>query len=206
MDEVKLYENDYEKPALDDEFLEHHGILGMSWGKRNGPPYPLDSDVSTGKRLKESGRERRRKRKLKKQRIKNLKKARKKRAENVEEQKKVQLTKEQILNSKDGKALLKNIDKFTNKEIDDFLTRRQKEQSIAAYVSEYSNKHRSRGERVKSLVRENAGKAISELSKLAVQNGTKMLVKNMAKAAGSGGDNPEKWESTIDQLFREKKK
>ncbi len=24
-------------------YLEHHGILGMHWGKRNGPPYPLDA-------------------------------------------------------------------------------------------------------------------------------------------------------------------
>jgi len=25
------------------EYLAHHGILGQKWGKRNGPPYPLDA-------------------------------------------------------------------------------------------------------------------------------------------------------------------
>ena len=22
--------------------IQHHGILGQKWGRRNGPPYPLD--------------------------------------------------------------------------------------------------------------------------------------------------------------------
>lgn len=36
----------------DSDFLMHHGIKGQKWGVENGPPYPLDSSVSTGKRLK----------------------------------------------------------------------------------------------------------------------------------------------------------
>ena len=31
--------------------LYHHGIKGMKWGVMNGPPYPLGSAISTGKRL-----------------------------------------------------------------------------------------------------------------------------------------------------------
>ena len=50
---VKLYEYPEIKPDLD-EMLEHHGIKGQKHGVRNGPPYPLDSKISTGKRLKKS--------------------------------------------------------------------------------------------------------------------------------------------------------
>lgn len=32
--------------------LMHHGIIGQKWGKKNGPPYPLDSTVSTGHKIK----------------------------------------------------------------------------------------------------------------------------------------------------------
>lgn len=28
---------------LESKYLEHHGILGQKWHKRNGPPYPLDA-------------------------------------------------------------------------------------------------------------------------------------------------------------------
>lgn len=32
-----------------EEYLKHHGIEGMRWGKRNGPPYPLSADQMTAK-------------------------------------------------------------------------------------------------------------------------------------------------------------
>lgn len=35
-----------------DNELYHHGIKGQKWGVTNGPPYPLNDEVSTGKRLK----------------------------------------------------------------------------------------------------------------------------------------------------------
>ena len=49
MDEEKVYCSMYSRNAE----LYHHGIKGQKWGVRNGPPYPLGSDVSTGSRLKE---------------------------------------------------------------------------------------------------------------------------------------------------------
>ena len=39
---------------LDQNYLSHYGISGMRWGKRNGPPYPLDS--KTAERVKSKAR------------------------------------------------------------------------------------------------------------------------------------------------------
>ena len=35
-----------------DEYLVHHGILGQKWGKKNGPPYPLDSEDHSARERK----------------------------------------------------------------------------------------------------------------------------------------------------------
>lgn len=51
MDEEKIYCSMYSRNAE----LYHHGIKGQKWGVQNGPPYPLDSSISTGSKLKEKG-------------------------------------------------------------------------------------------------------------------------------------------------------
>ena len=48
MSEEKVYCSMYSRNAE----LYHHGIQGQKWGIRNGPPYPLNSNVSDGKKLK----------------------------------------------------------------------------------------------------------------------------------------------------------
>lgn len=37
---------------MDMEELTHSGVKNQKWGVRNGPPYPLSKDISTGSRLK----------------------------------------------------------------------------------------------------------------------------------------------------------
>lgn len=38
-----------------DLVLIHHGIQGQKWGKRNGPPYPLDKNAQ--KKIKKTTKE-----------------------------------------------------------------------------------------------------------------------------------------------------
>ena len=50
--------NKVKKKAIkhSDLYLAHHGVEGQKWGKRNGPPYPLDSSISTGHSLKKKNK------------------------------------------------------------------------------------------------------------------------------------------------------
>lgn len=46
-----MMRNDFES-----NYLMHHGILGMKWGRRNGPPYPLGSGDHSANERKEGWR------------------------------------------------------------------------------------------------------------------------------------------------------
>ncbi len=52
LEEEKVYTSMYSRNAE----LYHHGIQGQKWGITNGPPYPLDSNISTGKRLRKAAK------------------------------------------------------------------------------------------------------------------------------------------------------
>ena len=214
---TKLYEYESFKPALDDEIIAHFGILGMRWGRRNGPPYPLGSDISTGKRLKKgagggSGSVTRKRRKA-------LKKARKTRVKNLkikakqkETEQQLQKTKENIIKNKDVKSMLNNIDKFTNQEVNDMLTRLDTERRLRDKVREIENANKSTGQKLKegfkSSVKEgliSGGKQVTKtVAKNAVKIGTKALAK---KLVGEGKmDNGTPYTDLIDKLFKEEKK
>lgn len=209
---VRLYEYEQPKPDLDKDFLEHHGILGQKWGITNGPPYPLGSDKSTGKRLKKSsgggsGSVSRKKQKA-------LKKARKARAKNLkvktlEKQKKekVEQTKEEIIKNKDIKSMYKNIDMFTNQDINDILTRLDTESRLKNKVAEMERSKESAGARLKRLAKESAKSGLERGTRSVIstvaENALKMGTKSLAKKVV--GDN-EEYKRLVEQLFREKKK
>ena len=44
----------YIKYKKENEYLAHHGILGQEWGKKNGPPYPLDAEDHSAAEKKEN--------------------------------------------------------------------------------------------------------------------------------------------------------
>ena len=67
-----LFEEEIKMEEEVEDELEHHGVKDMSWGERNGPPYPLkgiDKKIARAQYRKEKER---------KKRLKKLQKAAKK--------------------------------------------------------------------------------------------------------------------------------
>lgn len=218
-EEIKLYEYNQYKPELDDEIVEHFGILGMRWGTRNGPPYPLGSNISTGRRLKKGAGGGSGSGSVTRKQKRALKKARKVRAKNLkiktlEKQKQQQLekSKEEIIKKKDIKSMLRNVDKFSSQEINDMLSRLNVEQRLKEEVARQERAQKSWGKRVKEGFIESAkeglaagGRQVTKtVAKNAVKLGTKELAKKLVGEAKTEGGDP--YTALIDKLFKEEKK
>lgn len=110
---------------VNDLYLQHHQIKGAKWGKRNGPPYPLSKEISTGKRLKTRGTA------VAKYKAKVAKKAQMKAVKASEKQQKIEAqkqaqtekTKNKILKSRSIAKVYKNADLFSDQELEKIKNR-----------------------------------------------------------------------------------
>lgn len=106
--------------------IYHHGIKGMKWGVMNGPPYPLGSAISTGKRLigKAAGAIKRHHEKrvqaaeIKKQ-VKQEKKVLKEAEEEAKKQQSDYEAKQKVIMSNDADKILKIADTLSTEQLKD---------------------------------------------------------------------------------------
>lgn len=105
-----LYHAVYGEP--EEDVLEHHGVSGMEWGERNGPPYPL-SGANKRHAIKEWMENRK-----KKKRLKKLQKAAKKARKERQELKEIEEKKRKLVKKGDIDKIRKNSKLFTNEELE----------------------------------------------------------------------------------------
>lgn len=128
--------------------LEHHGIKGQSWGKRHGPPYPLEGDDK--RRSREFAKENRERKKKEREKIKIQKriakeKIKKEKAANKEQKKQddaekkqkqaaEKLAKEKAKYAKDPKTLYEHRDMYSPEEIAECLKTFELNAKVKSYI------------------------------------------------------------------------
>ena len=119
---------DFEQYDISEDELSHHGVLGMSWGRRHGPPYPLGG-VDKRVARAEAKRKREKERRLKKLQ-KAAKKARKLKKREAKEVADIQKKKQKLVKKGDMDAIKKNAKLFTNEELQYIVERDEAKRSI----------------------------------------------------------------------------
>lgn len=124
--------------------LQHHGILGMHWGRRNGPPYPLDGkshsaaekkagwrkSLSSGKGIFSKRKKEKADRVAKEKANKIVEERLKEKKENEDFQK----NKDTILRSGKASDVLKVQAKLTNNELNEAVNRMDLNERISKHA------------------------------------------------------------------------
>ena len=140
-----LFEEEIKMEEEVEDELEHHGVKDMSWGERNGPPYPLRGID------KKSARAQYRKEKERKKRLKKLqkaaKKARKLKQKEERTQEQIRKKKQQLVKKGDLAEIRKNINLFTNEELEYIVNRDEQKRQLK------SNKERDTDEKMELFMK-----------------------------------------------------
>ena len=140
-----LFEEEIKMEEEPEDELEHHGVKDMSWGERNGPPYPLrgiDKKIARAQYRKEKERKKR----LKKLQ-KAAKKARKLKQKEERTQEQIRKKKQQLVKKGNMEEIRKNADLFTNEELEYIVDRDNKKRSLK------SNQERDKDEKIELFMK-----------------------------------------------------
>ena len=226
---IKFYSSECAKPALTSDLLEETGVI-IHYNENHdptngqftsGPGGPV-SKKTTGSvkkaTVKKEGflkrvKSKRKAKKLYKSRVETLKRARAKKAENASKREEQVKSKEDIMKSKDIESMLKNVDLFSNTEIETMLNRLSTESRLMEAVARQREANKTTGQRIRENISSNVKSGLKSGAEKTVRLVAKNLVgitmnelANTLAQVPKEGTKEERRAQFIKKLFKEEKK